>query len=113
MESTQDTYHRVKHKFRDVIIVPIIAISNNWDFLLNKRAKKRIKTADGAECIAVEWETNHICEFEEDIKKIYGLDPWTFIKRWYSSEPNFTSTEFVKIRLRREDKENNTIESNK
>lgn len=46
-----ETYHHIKHKFRDVVILPFAAISNNIDFLMFDKATKHVKTSDDVECV--------------------------------------------------------------
>lgn len=96
-----DTYHHIKHKFREVVILPIAAVSNNIDFLIFDKAKKHVKTSDDVECDVVSWSEEHICDIEDEIKKIYELDAWSFIKTWHKHEPCMTSMHFIKMELRK------------
>lgn len=97
------TYHRVRHSFKPEIIVPIAAITNNIDFLLCK-CEKRILTTDGVECVAELHEEIHMCKLEDDVKRLYGMEMWPFVLRWYKVEPNMSSMEFVKIKLKKYEK---------
>lgn len=97
------TYHRVRHSFKSEIIVPIAAITNNIDFLLCK-CEKRVKTTDNIECVVESHEEIHMCKLADDVKRLYGMDMWAFIMRWYGVEPNMSSMEFVKIKLKKYEK---------
>lgn len=98
-----DTYHHVKHKFRDEIILPLAAISNNVDFLIFDKAKKHVRTSDDVECVVEWWSEEHICDIEADIKSIYGLDAWTYLKTWHKHEPCMTSMHFIKMKIKKYD----------
>lgn len=102
MDFNKDTFHCVKHRFAENIIVPINAITNNVDFLLCK-GEKNVTTADGIKCIVTNWKEVHACELENDIKELYKMDVWSFIKRWYGNDKNTQSLSFVKIELRKSD----------
>lgn len=102
----EKTYHRVRHRFREEMIVPIIGITNNFDFLLGKNSKKHILTADEVKCIVVDYRNDHICDLEADIRRIYGMEAWDFIKRWYNNEPNMVSMEFVWMKIEKYEEEN-------
>lgn len=97
-----DTYHNVKCKFKDTVIVPVAAISNNIDFLIYTDAKKHVRTSDDKECLVVKYEEIHICDLECDVKSIYGIDTWSFVKTWHKHEPCMTSMNFIKMELRDE-----------
>lgn len=98
-----DTYHNVKHRFRDTIIVPLAAISNNIDFILFDKAKKHVRTSDDVECIVTSFEEKHICDIEQDIKDLYKREAWEFLKTWHQFEPCMTSTQFVKLTLKKDE----------
>lgn len=95
-----DTYHFVKHKYRDEIVVPIAAISNNIDFIIYD-AKKHVQTSDDVECEVESWSEVHICDLEDKIKELYGLDAWAFVKTWHKHEPCMTSMSFITMKLKR------------
>ena len=97
------TYHRVRHSFKPEIIVPIAAITNNIDFLLCK-GEKRVMTTDGVECTVESHDEIHMCKLEEHVKRLYNMDMWPFITRWYAVEPNMSSMEFVKMKLKKYEK---------
>jgi hypothetical protein len=99
------TYHRINHSFKSEIIVPVAAISNNIDFLVNdKNATRMVKTSDNVECVVDGFEEAHICTLENDIKKMYGMEPWSYIMRWFKVVPSMYSMEFLKIRLKKYEK---------
>lgn len=97
------TYHRVRHSFKPEIIVPIAAITNNIDFLLCK-GEKRIMTTDSVECTVESHEEIHMCKLATDVKRLYNMDMWPFIMRWYGVEPDMHSMEFVRMKLKKYEK---------
>lgn len=101
IEGNNPTYHHINHKFRETIIVPYVAIENNISYLTNK-GERYIIFADGIKGKVVESSEKHICELEEDIKKLYGIDTWSFVKRWYQSDKAMDSMHFVVIKVEKE-----------
>ena len=101
----EKTYHRVLHSFKEELIVPIAAITNNVDFLFNgKECIRIVKTSDGTECFVEHFEEVHMCELEADIKRLYGMEPWPYIMRWHKVQPNMHSMDFIKMKIKRYDK---------
>lgn len=72
----------VKHNSKEKIIVPIVALSDNYDFFISKE-EKYIVFNDKVEGKVLNWETKHICELEEEIKELYKCDVWSYLKKWY------------------------------
>jgi hypothetical protein len=96
------SYHKVRHSFREEIIVPIAAVTNNVEFLLNNESCVRmVKTTDNIECCVESYSVVHMCQLSDDIKRLYNMDPWPWIMRWYGVEPNMHSMEFVKLKLKK------------
>lgn len=98
LDSNQPTTHEINHRFREVVIVPFVGLTRNIDFVMSK-GEKIIFCADGIRAKVVEWEECHICELEKDIQDIYGIDAWSFIKRWYNTEKLMDSMTFIKMKL--------------
>lgn len=98
MDWNRDTKHALRHKFKEEIIVPLVALSSNIDFILCK-GEKLIKTADGFMCRCVEKEEVHICDIEDDIRRIYNMSAWDFIRRWRKFDPYMDSMTFLRIKL--------------
>lgn len=93
------TYHNVKHRYREEIIVPVAALSNNIDFIMDSEAEKRVLTADNVKCRVKKYKFIHVCELENEIKRLYNKGAWDFIKMWYKVVPNIYSMEFLVIKL--------------
>lgn len=100
MDINKDTKHFIKHNFREEVIVPISSVTENIEFLLCK-GSKTIITKDNIVCELVESESKNIVEFEDDIKRLYEMDAWSFLKRWYYSYKDMDSLLFVKMKLNR------------
>ena len=93
-------YYKVNHKFREVIIVPIVAIDKFMNFITTPLKEQRIITSDGVKCIVIKSFTDNICNLEEKVLSLYRLSAWDFIKTWFKVYPNnLYSLEFVVIDL--------------
>ena len=78
----------INSKFREEIIVPLLAISPNFEYLMLPDPQKRgIKALmkDGVVAKIVSSETKTIFEFEDDIKRIYKVEPYVWLKKWYNA----------------------------
>lgn len=93
------TYHNIKHRYREEVIVPVSALSNNINFILGKQNEKRVLTADNVKCKVKKYKFVHICELENEIKRLYNKEAWEFIKMWYKVMPNIYSMEFLTLKL--------------
>lgn len=102
MERNETSYHKIRHKFREEMIVPYIAVQNNIDFILNK-GERYLLTADGIKAKVIECTEVHVCELKDDIKRLYDMDAWDYICRWYNAEKCMNSLYFLHIKLRKED----------
>lgn len=94
-----ETCHDIKHKYKDEVIIPIVAMSNAYDFFIFSEAPKKVTTADGVKCKVTEWGEYNICDIEEEIKRLYGMEAWPFMKTWRSTFPQMTSMQFIKLKL--------------
>lgn len=93
------TYHNIKHRYREEVIVPVVALSNNIDFIMGEETEKRVLTADNVKCKVKKYKFVHICELENEIKRLYNKEVWDFIKMWYKVMPNIYSMEFLTLKL--------------
>ena len=69
-ERKDKTYHELKHSYKDIVIIPTAALSNTFDFFIFGSAIKKLKLADGSICEVEQYEEKHICDLEDEIKKI-------------------------------------------
>jgi hypothetical protein len=63
-----------------------------------------VKTSDNIECVVESFEEAHMCTLDADIKRLYGMDPWPYIQRWYKVAPHMHSMDFLKIKLKQYEK---------
>lgn len=89
--------HHVKHRWKDEIIVPLIALSDNINFLTLKE-EKTIITADGVQAKVNKWAEIHICALDDLTKRLYGMSAWDFMLRWYNNGDVFYTAYFVYIK---------------
>lgn len=102
LDNNNPTEHNVLHKFKETMIVPYYAVTNNCSLIMSK-GDHYITTADKICCKVVNWNEKHICELEEEIQKLYGIDAWSFVKRWYKSAPQMDSMHFIVLDLKKEE----------
>lgn len=100
MNQNRDTEHNIRHRFKEEIIVPYVAITNNIDFLMC-RGQKKVHLTDGVTCIVTDWKEIHLFEMDDDVKRLYDMSAWDFAKRWYSYDKYMQSMTFVKIKLKK------------
>lgn len=100
MDSTNDVVSHINHRYKDEVCIPYVALTNNISFLTSKGAK-RVITADGITCDVIECKEIHICELENKINELYGIDCWSFIKRWWSTKKSMDSMHFIYLKLER------------
>lgn len=75
-------------KYREEIIVPLLAISPNWEYFNTPNSHKfgiKALMKDGVVAKVRGSETKTIFEFEEDIKRLYKVEPYEWLKKWYSA----------------------------
>jgi hypothetical protein len=104
MDSNIPTLHAITHSFKEELIVPYIGIEKNIEFFLGK-GKKQVVTADGILANVVSIEEKHICDYEDDITRIYEISPWEFIKKWHNANIGADSMIFAKLKLEKVDNE--------
>lgn len=102
LDNNNPTEHYVLHKFKETMIVPYYAVTNNCSLIMSK-GDHYVTTADGIHCKVVSWEEKHICELEEEVQSLYNIDCWSFIKRWYNANKSMSSMEFVVIKVKKEE----------
>lgn len=93
------TEHCVSHRYKEEILLPICAIRENIIFLTNEKEEKFIIFADGIKRKVLSYRTIHICEMEDYVKRLYDMNAWDFIKRWYDNGNKFYTSEFVHIKV--------------
>lgn len=100
MTNAKDTEHDVRHRYKEEIIVPLVAITKNIDFLMG-RGKKTIHLTDGTTCEVVKWSEIHLLDMDDEVKKMYNMSAWDFAKRWYSYDKGMQSMTFIKMQLKK------------
>ena len=98
IDRTDDVLSYINHKYKDRVIVPYVAITNNISFMMTK-GNRYIITSDNIKCRVVELQEIHICELESLVNELYKMDCWSFIKRWYETKKWMESMHFVYIKL--------------
>lgn len=97
-DNTEDTYHSLKHKFRESLIIPYLGISHNIQ-LFTKKGEHFVTTSDNVKCKVKSWKEIHMCEMEKDVQELYHIDTWSFVNRWYKYERGMDSMYFIKMEL--------------
>jgi hypothetical protein len=97
IDNNMDTQHLVKHKWRNEIIVPYLAVQNNVTFMCDN-GEKHIITADQKKALVLEKKEYHMCELEDTVKRLYGMEVWPFVLRWYNNGFKYLSPSFIYIK---------------
>ena len=95
------TYY-VNHKYREKIIVPLIAIERNVSFLCDKDDDdKCIQTSDNVLCIITDMKVSNIIDLENEISTIYKMGAYEYLKIWRRAYNNLDSLSFGLLKLKR------------
>ena len=105
MDNNGENTYNIAHRFSQEVIVPLLAIQNNCGFVLSK-GERYLLFADNITAKVVEWDSKSIVSLEEDIKRLYNLDAWSFLKKWYRVYPQMTSLDFLHIKVGKEGNKN-------
>lgn len=87
----------IRHKFKEEIIVPYVAVHPNIGITHDDNATACFKCGTKAKVVSVK--EIHICELESEIRAIYGLDAWSYIMRWYNFDHSMQTMYFLKIKV--------------
>ena len=97
------TYY-VNHKYREKIIVPLIAIERNVSFLCDDNDEdKNIQTSDNVICGIKEIKVSNIIDLENEISTIYKMGAYEYLKIWRGAYNNLDSLSFVVLKLKRKE----------
>ena len=95
------TYY-VNHKYREKIIVPLIAIERNVSFLCDDNDEdKNIQTSDNVICGITDIKVSNILDLENEISTIYKMGAYEYLKIWRGAYNNLDSLSFVMLKLNR------------
>lgn len=75
-------------KYRDEIIVPIVAISPSMEFFFTPESKLfgvKALMKDGIVAKIRGCEMKTIFEFEGLIRELYSVEPYEWLKKWYNA----------------------------
>ena len=105
LDNNNPTEHNVLHKFKETMIVPYYAVTNNCSLIMSK-GEHYVTTADGIHCKVVSWEEKHICELEDEIQRLYNMACWSYIKRWHKATKGcMDSMHFLILKLKKDEAE--------
>lgn len=103
LDNNNPTEHNVLHKFKETMILPYYAVTNNCSLIMSK-GDHYVTTADGIHCKVVSWEEKHICELEDEIQRLYNMDCWSYIKRWHrATKGRMDSMHFLILKLKKDE----------
>ena len=103
LDNNNPTEHHVLHKFKETMVVPYYAVTNNVSLVMSK-GDHYVTTADGIHCKVVSWEEKHICELEDEIQRLYNMDCWSYIKRWHKATKGcMDSMHFLILKLKKDE----------
>ena len=105
MDNNSENTYNIAHRFQEEVIVPLLAIQNNCSFVMTQ-GERYLLFADKITAKVVSWEDKNIVLLEEDIKRLYNLYAWSFLKKWYRVYPQMTSLDFLHIKVGKEGNKN-------
>ncbi len=94
--------YTIRHTYKPKIVIPIQGIKGkdftNLDFLLDKN-ERIVLTSDNVKCKVVNLEEKHLLELESEIQSIYGIDAYSWLKRWYKIDERICDLRMLVIEL--------------
>lgn len=105
MDNNSENTYNIAHRFQEEVIVPLLAVKNNCSFVTSQ-GDKYLCFADNITAKVTYWKDKNIVTLEEDIKRLYNLGAWTFLKKWYGVYPQMTSLDFLHIKVGKEGNNN-------
>lgn len=101
------TKHKINHSFKPKVFVPMLAVSNNIDFISNDNEEKMVMMNDSTIARVKKYEKLHILspEAESAVSEIYSIDLLTYLRKWYNVM-DITTMEFLLIELEKVEKKN-------
>ena len=103
LDNNNPTEHNVLHKFKETMILPYYAVSNNCSLIMSK-GDHYVTTADGIHCKVVSWEEKHICELEDEIQRLYHIDAWSYLCKWHKATKGcMDSMHFLILKLKKDE----------
>lgn len=105
MDNNSENTYNIAHRFQEEVIIPLLAIQNNCSFVMTQ-GERYLLFADKITAKVISWEDKNIVLLEEDIKRLYNLDAWSFLKKWYRVYPQMTSLDFLHIKVGKEENNN-------
>ena len=103
LDNNNPTEHHVLHKFKETMIVPYYAVTNNVSLVMSK-GDHYVTTADGIHCKIVSWEEKHICELEDEIQRLYNMSCCDYLMRWFKATKGcMDSMHFLILKLKKDE----------
>lgn len=102
-------------KFRNECIVPLLAVNPNFELWMTPEPQRRglsIETNDRVKAKICACEVRDIFSLEEDIKRLYNIDPWKYLSMWNKAcEGQLNSLTLFHIHLIKEEDYNGAKEN--
>lgn len=92
--------YSIRHKYKPVIYIPMVAIDNAIAFMIDTGAKS-VMTLDGFECDVKSSEIKNIIQCDEEVMEIYGIPWYSFVFAWNKSMDNMRTLEFFRMELKK------------
>lgn len=91
--------YRIQHTFKPIVVVPMLAIYPNHEFICDKK-KKMVITSDNVMAKVTDERRLHFLSDDMDdiIKEVYNTDILTFGRKWYQAM-DISTMEFLYLRL--------------
>ena len=102
MGGKEKRYYKINHRYRDIMILPLSAVSRTFEFITSDINDIGVITADNIKCKIKHLHIRNIFDLEKEIEKQYSIPAWDFLKRWYGIHNNLTSIDFFVLYVEKE-----------
>lgn len=94
--------YKLQHTFKPVVLVPMLAIYPNHEFIFDKDKHRFVKTSDGVIAQIKSEERIHFLSprMQEIVSEVYKTDVLSFGRKWYQAM-DITTMGFVYLELRK------------
>jgi hypothetical protein len=94
--------YTIRHTYKPKIVIPCLGITGkdftNLDFLLDKN-ERIVLTSDNVKCKVISLEEKHLCDLESEIQSIYGIDAYSWLKRWCKIDDRISDLRMLVVEL--------------
>lgn len=98
--------YKVLHKARPLIYLPLAAVDNNVQFMLDT-SQKFIQTTDGMVLEVQKADVVNIIEAKDEIEQQYRMPWYQFAEKWNKTMNPLRQLDFFRIEIKQQQPQNN------